>query len=96
MYFPAPQTPYPSRSALGDHISASDFFTTSEIAAYEIPTTMSTDVSLMSSSPKPTGIDFDIEDEPGIDEGSGSESNLSLILITIVTLSGKCMEKKPF
>ena len=50
------------------------------------PTTMHMDVSLMSSSPKPTDNDF------GIEEGSGDESNLNLLLISTVTLGGKCLQ----
>ena len=73
-----------SVSALVDDISAANISTTSK--------TMSRDLSLMNSSPKPTGNDVGIEDEPDIDEGSGNDSDLNLLLISTVTLGGKCME----
>ena len=56
---------FPSTSALVDDISAATIS-----KAYNIISTMSRNVLLMSSSPKPTGNDLDIKDEPDIDEGS--------------------------
>ena len=72
-----------SGSTLVGNISEATISTTS--------LTMSKDVSLMNSSPKPTGNDFDIEEEPDVDEGSGKDSNLNLLLTSTVTLGGKCM-----
>ena len=93
MFFLAPQTVYPSGSALVDHISTSTIFTTSKTIAYEI-STKSRDVSLMSSSPKPTGNDFGIEEGSGIEEESGNVSDLNLLLISTVTVGGKCIESQ--
>ena len=89
MYFSALQTASPSESALVDSISAATISKTSKTCA-NIISTMYMDVSFMSSSPKPTDDDFDIEDEPDIDKGSGDDSN-PLLLSSTVTLGGKCM-----
>ena len=72
-----------------DNISAATISRTSII--------MSRDISVMNSSPKPTGNDgsgndFGKEDEPDIDEGSGNDSDLNLLLTSTITLGGKCME----
>ena len=92
MYFPAPQTVFPSGSSLVDNISAATNSQTSKNSAYII-STMPREVSLMSSSPKSTGNDFGIEEGSGIDEGSGDDSNLNLLLLaSTVTLGGKCMQ----
>ena len=90
VYFPALQTVYSSGSALIDHTPASTISATSKNINYEI-STMPRHVSLMSSSPGPTDNDFAKEEESGMEEGSGNESNLNLLLISTVTLGGKCI-----
>ena len=93
MYFLASQTVYLSGSALVDHISASTIFTPSKTIAYEI-STKSREVSLMCSSPQPTGNDFGKEEGSGIEEGFGNVSDLNLLLISTVTVGGKCIESQ--